>query len=707
MFPNLRRSIAAADALVGRVLPALIASLAIGLMLAASDAAAGATSDADRISAVAVAPRLADRIQRDGTAAVIVQLRLPGPGFVPEGRLPGRAEVALQRREIAARGDQVLALLKGTHHRVHRRFQTVPFLALEIGPDALTRLQSAPVVARVVEDVVARASLAESVPRIGADKLWAQGFDGSGTVIAVLDTGVDSTHPFLANKVLEEACYSSTVGQRSTTLCPNGQEEQLGPGAGVNCSLSGCEHGTHVAGIAAGNGATAGKTFSGVAKGADLMAVQVFSRFNNFSDCGFLAPCIGAWSSDIIAGLERVYLLRDQYQFAAANLSLGEGLFSSNCDQEPYKPAIDNLRSVGIASVAASGNNGSTTSLTAPACISSAVSVGSTSDADTVSYFSNTSSFLSLLAPGESITSSVPGGGYDTFDGTSMAAPHVAGAFGVLRQGAAGATVTEILAALQQTGLPIADTRPGGTVTKPRIQVNRALPVLLPGRPFIDGVTPDRASPGQTVSVKVAGSNFQPGAQVGFGADIAVSGVSVDSSSQISATLAVAAGAALGKRDVTVTNPDGQAGVLSGGFTLSPPPPTLTLAYLGKLRDRVGKGNSAVSPDGALDGTFTLKLETGSGARTLTQLQLRRTDGAGGWDTIPSTTQWVLGAAAGLDAPLANTSTGSLTLALSEGQTTDLFAADLSPTLFVAGKTFRITANFSDGTTATADTTLG
>src|SRR5439155_13717310 len=88
------------------------------------------------------------------------------------------------------------------------------------------------------------------------------------------------------------------------------------------------------------------------------------------------------------------------------------------------------------------------------------------------------------------------------------------------------------------------------------------------------------------------------------------------------------------------------------------------------------------------------------------QLQLRRTDGAGGCDTIPSTTQWVLGAAAGLDAPLANTSTGSLTLALSEGQTTDLFAADLSPTLFVAGKTFRITANFSDGTTATPNTTL-
>src|SRR5207248_8525978 len=129
-----------------------------------------------------------------------------------------------------------------------------------------------------------------------------------------------------------------------------------------------------------------------------------------------------------------------------------------------------------------------------------------------------------------------------------------------------------------------------------------------PEHPFIDGVTPDRASPGQTVAVKVAGSNFQSGAQVGFGADIAVSGVSVDSSSQISATLAVAAGAALGKRDVTVTNPGGQAGVLSGGFTLSPPPRSDAHASVLKPLYQLVRGHSPLSPDGALDGTFTLKL---------------------------------------------------------------------------------------------------
>src|SRR5437899_12898409 len=60
----------------------------------------------------------------------------------------------------------------------------------------------------------------------------------------------------------------------------------------------------------------------------------------------------------------------------------------------------------------------------------------------------------------------------------------------------------------------------------------------------------------------------------------------------------------MGARDVTVSNPDGQTVVLTGGFTVTPPPPTLGLAFLGKLRDKVGQGNGAFSADGALDGSF-------------------------------------------------------------------------------------------------------
>src|SRR4029078_10523763 len=100
---------------------------------------------------------------------------------------------------------------------------------------------------------------------------------GTGTVVAILDTGVDASHPFLAGKVIDEACFSSTIAGLSQSVCPNGTGQQCGTGAAAPCSLDSCLHGTHVAGIATGNGASAGQPFSGVAKGARIVAVQVFS----------------------------------------------------------------------------------------------------------------------------------------------------------------------------------------------------------------------------------------------------------------------------------------------------------------------------------------------------------------------------------------------------------------------------------------------
>ncbi len=436
-----------------------------------------------------------------GTVRVVVRLAAP---LVPEDDLPDVSSVQRQRQGIAAAQGAVAARLHGTVHRLIHRYRTVPFVALEASGDALRALESRPgLVLSVDEDLVAKPLLAESVPLAAAPPAWSAGFDGAGLVIAVIDTGVSETHPFLAGKVVAEACFSSTTAGVSSTLCPNGQEQQIGPGAGVNCALARCDHGTHVAGIAAGNGAGAGVAFSGVARGASLMAIQVFSRFNDAADCfPSAAPCVQAYFSDIIAGLDHVYSMRTLVNFAAVNLSLGGGGFTSPCDtvdatHQALKAAIDQLRSARIATVIAAGNDGLVDEISSPACISSAVSVGSTDDGssgtvtDRVSSFTNMASFLSLLAPGRWIASSVPGGGFANFAGTSMATPHVAGAFAVLKQKAPAASVSQLLGALQTTGLPVLD--PPAGLTKPRIRVKAALDSLDPI--VFQSLTPDGASP--------------------------------------------------------------------------------------------------------------------------------------------------------------------------------------------------------------------
>src|SRR3990172_12027950 len=110
-----------------------------------------------------------------------------------------------------------------------------------------------------------------------------------------------------------------------------------------------------------------------------------------------------------ISALEWVYEQRTSYSIASVNMSLGgTQKYTGYCDTNPLKSYIDNLRSVGVATVISSGNSGFRDGLGAPACISSAISVGATSKLDDVEYYSNVASFVSLLAPG-SIWSSVPG----------------------------------------------------------------------------------------------------------------------------------------------------------------------------------------------------------------------------------------------------------------------------------------------------------
>jgi subtilisin len=475
----------------GTVLFALI--LACALLLTVAPASWGQPSDegaAQRASderpgdeqptETPASSDLLRKAEREGAVQVIVGLRTD---FVPEGRL-SRGEAADQRADIESAQSGLQRELQGTGYRTLREYDTIPYIALELPPQALEAARRSPLVTSIVEDRPIPAVLAQSAPIVQAPTMWAGALTGAGQTIAVLDTGVDTSHQFLAGKVVEEACYSANAN------CPGGTTTRTGAGSGVYCTYApdGCQHGTHVAGIAAGQGTN----FSGVGKGANIMSVQVFSRFTGAANCGAGEdPCTLSNFSDQIEGLERVFALRFTHNFSSVNVSIGGFRFFSNCDTSTtvpasaYKAAIDNLRSVNIPTVIASGNEGFTNSMAFPACISSAVSVGSTTKSDTISSFSNSASFLSLLAPGSGINSSVPpalsgGRQFAAFNGTSMAAPHVAGAWALLKQQNPTSSVASILSALQSTGTPVTDTRVAGGVTKRRINIADAAAVLNP-----------------------------------------------------------------------------------------------------------------------------------------------------------------------------------------------------------------------------------
>lgn len=418
---------------------------------------------------------LSEAAQATGSVRVIVGLRV---AFQPEGRL-SLAAVQSQRRAIAQTQTVVINRLTAFQIRSVKRYTYIPFIAMEVDAGALAQLREAPEVTSIVEDELQEFSLAESIPLIGAPAAWAAGYSGTGQVVAVVDTGVAKTHPFLADKVVSEACFS-TSNSVTTSLCPAGAASSTAADSGVNCdpTLPGCEHGTHVAGIAAGKG----DTFSGVARDAKIIAIKVASKLQTCPPSP--TPCVAPYISDTLLGLQRVYELRNDFSIASVNLSLGGGSPVINCDdtETAYKAIIDNLRSVGIATVVASGNDGIQNGISRPACISSAISVGSSADGsngsslNAVSSFSNSSTSLNLLAPGEWINSSVPGGGFASFRGTSMATPHVAGAFALLKSKTPNASVSQVLQALSATGLQLTDSR--NNIAKPRIKVDDAVTAL-------------------------------------------------------------------------------------------------------------------------------------------------------------------------------------------------------------------------------------
>ncbi|WKX74255.1 S8 family serine peptidase [Streptomyces sp. XD-27] len=268
-------------------------------------------------------------------------------------------------------------------------------------------------IAAVWLDGIRTADLDKSVPQIGAPEAWRAGYDGKGVKIAVLDTGVDQTHPDLARQEIAEKNFSDAADAK----------DRFG-------------HGTHVASIAAGTGAKSGGKYKGVAPGAKILDGKVLDDSGSGGDSGILAGMewAAAEKADVV------------------NLSLGG---PDSPGDDPLEAAVDTLSArTGTLFVISAGNDGpGAGTIGSPGSARAALTVGAVDKKDKLADFSSTGPRVGdgavkpdVTAPGVDIgAAAAPGSviagegtpvadGYVAISGTSMAAPHTAGAAALLAQ---------------------------------------------------------------------------------------------------------------------------------------------------------------------------------------------------------------------------------------------------------------------------------
>jgi uncharacterized repeat protein (TIGR01451 family) len=355
----------------------------------------------------------------------------------------------------------VLAALPQGQHALLLGYSHLPMAFIRFRtPGALQTLLQRPDVIAVYPDEKKYTQLSQSLPMISQPLVSAAGDSGNGTTVMVIDTG--------ANYTLADLGSCTTPGVPAS--CKVNYYQNI---ADSSVALDSFGHGTNVSGIVAG-----------VAPATKLAVINVFGS--------------NAYTSDslILAAIDWGIANRTALNLVAINMSLGDSVKyispCSNAATNPYVTPIASAKAAGIVTVVASGNNGYTNGVTMPACTPGTVSVGAVYDAnvgsmsfaactdtttvaDKVACFSNSASFLTILAPGALISSA----GY-SYAGTSQATPHIAGSVAVLRAAFGSETADQTIARMTGTGTMITDPRNG--ITKPRINLHAA---ALPGNdPF-------------------------------------------------------------------------------------------------------------------------------------------------------------------------------------------------------------------------------
>ncbi|WP_234361477.1 S8 family serine peptidase [Plantactinospora sp. BB1] len=298
--------------------------------------------------------------------------------------------------------------------------------------------------------------------QIGAPQAWDAGYTGRGARVAVLDSGIDATHPDLAGQVAEKKDFTADGGDAG---------DRLG-------------HGTHVAATIAGTGAASNGARRGVAPDARLVVGKVLDDNGEGTD------------SQVIAGMEWAASRAD-----VVNMSLGGWEPSDGTD--PMSLALDTLATqTGALFVVAAGNSGPLHgTVAAPGAAASALTVGAVDGDDVLADFSNRGPLVNtgaakpeLVAPGVDIVAARAAGTtpgrlldqrYVFMSGTSMAAPHVAGAAAVLAQRHPGWSGGRLKAALTGATAPVTD---GDTYTSGsgRLDVARPLSGVVSAEPLVN-----------------------------------------------------------------------------------------------------------------------------------------------------------------------------------------------------------------------------
>jgi len=220
------------------------------------------------------------------------------------------------------------------------------------------------------------------ISRVNAAAAWPKTM-GRGVKVAVIDTGIDFTHPDLAANV--KGGFNATDPNN-----PDNYKDDHG-------------HGSHVAGTIAA--IRDGKGVAGVAPEASLYAVKVCDSGGGCND------------SDIIAGIE--WAVKNKTRIANMSLGSSEGA-------DAIHEAVIAAQKAGLVIMAAAGND-SGGPVSYPAAYPEAIAVSASNDKDGFAYFSSKGPEVSFIAPGQNIKSVKMGGGYTTMSGTSMATPHMTG----------------------------------------------------------------------------------------------------------------------------------------------------------------------------------------------------------------------------------------------------------------------------------------